>query len=733
MNKIFEKFMIILISSIIIISSVPKIAFADYEKGHDYIDFSSDRSTYFFRVDGGDNDKVFFDFFSPFDSTAKVKSYDPLSMYKLEDKYYLDDNGNLMINIEDLKRLYDPYFDYEIKNDKLNILHTVYDKVITGGIGERATTLEYTKKEWNLKINLSDEKRNSGEYDYTEYISVNGGRNKGEIKPIEINNEKTTTNTKFTFENSKIEIKDDNYYIPIESIMNLMGKVSIKEEGYLAIQQENLADVTVKVDRDEKVEDIVIPRASNVWTPGSVENIDENYTWADYMNDISDGVRNTGWMWKSFYIPSGANFKDGNGNEITLEANRIVPFTIYVPTNYNKDETRLTYMLHGGTGNENTPTHRLMDREADSVDIDKYAEEYNYIIVSPNGWTQNPIWRENQGLYSFEKSFEIVTNEFPVDEDKIFIAGNSLGGRGTLELAVRFSDRFNAIVVSAPKIVERDKDLGTKAISIEDTKYDLASISDMPTMLIQGVADATTSFKTQIGSKDDKGAIASALMPKFNNATYVTVEQGSHSYAYGSVIRAIFDFFESNISSNESSVNNKKVDIVENSKVVNINGEKYKLDKKTEVKEDTTMISLKDLQKIYGDEFKVYDVKSYDSDPNKSVNYYTIIYNNKSMNFELDKTIYRNNMERYKEDANILKSSATNDEDKLDSAPQFSVAPYEENGDVFVPVEDVANSLALEISISENDSRIKLVYVIVGIIVAIIFTCIYKFRIKKNN
>ena len=721
MKGIINK-VIILLTVVIGMSLSNTKVFADELINHKYIDFSSDRSTYFLRLEGGDNKKVFFDFFSPLDPTVKVKSYDQLTMYELEDNYFFDENNILMINIDDLKKLYDPYFDYEIEGNILKIVHTVYDRLITGGVGERATKLEYTKKVWNLNIELDEEKMNSGSYDYIEHIPTIGGRNKGDVVDTEINEEKSKRDNIFDLEKGKVEIKDGDYYIPLAEIMELMGKTSIEENGYLAIQQENLADVTVEVERSESVDSVVVPRATNVWNSGSVEKKDENYTWADYMNDVADGKRNTGWLWRSFYIPSGSNFKDGDDNIVTLEANRIVPFNIYVPTKYDKDETRLTYMLHGATGNENTSTSRVMER---GVEIDKLAEEYNYIIVSPNGWIQNPIWRQNQSLYSFDKSFEMVMKEFPVAEDKIFIAGNSLGGRGTLEIAMRFSDRFNAFVASAPKIL--DKAGESRVITIEDTKYNLSDIENMPAMIIQGTADATTSFKTQIGSSSSLGAIAKAVMPKLKNATYITVEQGNHSHAYGWVLSSIFDFFESTITPNKEE-NIKTVYIEKNSKNVLVDEVNYKLKKSSKVINDaTTMIGLSDLENIYGEEIEIYPVYSYDTDPEKSINYYTVIYNNKSVNFTLNETIYRKGMERYKEDANILKSGAS-DENELELAPHLSVAPYEKSGEVFVPIEEISNALGLDVNVIEKSTNNQLQIILVLVVLVIVSGVVYKLR-----
>lgn len=694
-------------------------------QNQEYIDFSSDRSTLFFRLEGGNNDKIFFDFFSPFDPTTKVKAYDPLVMYELENKYEVDGNQNVMIHIEELKKLYAPYFDFVVEDNVLVIRHTYYEKVVKEGFGDRSTTLEYTKKVWDVKINLEGD-MNSGVYSYTEYQPVESGRNKGEVNPQEINEEKSVKNEPFLFSSGKVTKQNGSYYVPISQLMAMMGKVAVEESGYLAIQQANLADVTMEVERSEKVEPVVIPRASNLWNAGAFEEVDSTYTWADYMNDVADGKRTTGWLWRAFYMSSGNHFKDENGNEISLEANRIVPFNMYVPTTYN-DETRLLYMLHGGTGNENTPTHRIIEREEY---VDKYAEKYNYIVLSPNGWTQNPIWREKQALYSFEKSFEMLMNEFPVNEKRVFISGNSLGGRGTIELMSRFPNRFQGFAISAPKIADRASSGKGTVISIEDTDYDLSIVKDIPALIIQGTADSTTSFKTQIGNPTALGSISKAIMPKLTNATYLTVEEGNHSFAYATALEATFDFFESILKSTKDTPV-EIVKISEKGRQAYVDEEGYKLGNSTQLNDGTVMISLEDLKEMLGDEFKFYSLNSYDVYKGSSVNYYTVIYRNQTLNIILDEKKYRKNMERYKEDANIIKSGAQSDEDLLDAAPTFTVAPYEKGGQIFVPAFELLGELNVKVEIMDRPNRIWLIATIVTAIIAS-FILLIRYRMKKR-
>ena len=723
---------------------------------HAYIDFSSDRSTWFFRTEGGNNDVVFFDFFYPFDPTVKTRTYDPLAMYKLDQGYYFDADGILMIPIDALKKLYDPYFDFEISEGTLDIRHTLYNKLIVDGFGDRRTTTEYTKMVWDISIDISDgSERNAGTYDYSEYETTEDGGTS------DINPDNSITGTPFTFAGGAVEFRYGDCYVPLAPVMELMGKITIAEEGYLSIQGANMPDVTEEVIGDSRREGIInedgqpvvippvlIPRPSNPWRCGTAEDCNPGYTWADYMNDVADGARQTGWLWRGFHISSGAGFRDMNGQPVTLEdADRILPFSIYVPSRYHRKKSRLVVMLHGATGNENTTCDRLADRD---IYPDQYAEDYNYIMVSPNGWTREPEWRERQALYSFEKSYDMAMDEFTVKEDSVFITGNSYGGKGTIELAMRFPGRFQAMAPTAAKIGDRGNRLGTitipgdpdadpadpeskplkiteyeEYINFEETgfglndiwAYDLSDIADMPTMVVQGTGDTTTSYYYQIGDDIRDGAIVMGIMPKLTNAIFLVVEKGFHSYAYGTALKPIFDFFESQFSPCKDTMDSCTLYICQTegkATLARLGGEKRPhrwassqgcIHRRatrvvsTEVVGDTLMIALSDLERIYGKAFKAYSLSAYAVDPHTAVDYWTLNHNHQTLNFRIGETKYRRNMERYKMD--VLSIARTQDQRLLDPAPEFAVAPYEKDGEIFVPLVEAMDVLMESVVIVE--------------------------------
>lgn len=152
------------------------------------------------------------------------------------------------------------------------------------------------------------------------------------------------------------------------------------------------------------------------------------------------------------------------------------------------------------------------------------------------------------------------------------------------------------------------------------------------------------------------------------NATYITVEEGNHTYNWGSILDIIFDFFESNLES-EDKPTSKISSVTLNGKEIN----------------GTTMIELGDFEKTFGDRFKVYKVYSYDKKIENAVEYYTIISKNQTLNFKVGDRKYRKNIERYKEDI----GKRDKDIELLDNASTFSQAPTLIDGKVYIPVKEI--------------------------------------------
>ena len=116
------------------------------------------------------------------------------------------------------------------------------------------------------------------------------------------------------------------------------------------------------------------------------------------------------YLWFAYYfgdINVYTGKADANGNPIntTMAVDRVLPWRIYIPKSYDaRTPSKFTFMLHGGTGNENAPFERPNDHLKQQPTpipgvtlFEDYADRYNYIVLSPNGWIRNPVWGSGPG------------------------------------------------------------------------------------------------------------------------------------------------------------------------------------------------------------------------------------------------------------------------------------------------------------------------------------------------
>ena len=157
-----------------------------------------------------------------------------------------------------------------------------------------------------------------------------------------------------------------------------------------------------------------------------------------------------------------------------------VPYALFVPSNYNEiDQAPLIISLHG--------LGRSYDWLMGYHGFLEEAEANGYIVVTPlgyirRGWygsrpTEDPI----DAQYSEQDVMEVITlitNEYNIDQNRIYLWGHSMGGAGTYHIAAKNPEMFAGLGVAAPA-PERDHD-------IEET---LGRIKHIPTFVLQGDED----------------------------------------------------------------------------------------------------------------------------------------------------------------------------------------------------------------------------------------------------
>jgi len=243
------------------------------------------------------------------------------------------------------------------------------------------------------------------------------------------------------------------------------------------------------------------------------------------------------------------------------ETNEDIPYSLFVSSKVKKDKKApLIVTLHGIGG-----THLTMMRP-NAIDL---AEAGGSTLLAPmgynpRGWYGAPAPQGRRGAppappagaaagappqgrrgaipanilsdpndppnlreLSEKETLEVVDlirKEFKVDDDRTYIMGHSMGGAGTLYLAMKYPQRWAAAVALAPAAFTVDKE-------------GLARIPKMPIMLVHG--DADTVVPVTVGRA---WAEAMKAVP-LKDYQYIEVPGGDHGTVIGSHQSEAYAFF----------------------------------------------------------------------------------------------------------------------------------------------------------------------------------------------
>ncbi|MGG5208620.1 alpha/beta hydrolase [Chryseobacterium sp. MIQD13] len=114
---------------------------------------------------------------------------------------------------------------------------------------------------------------------------------------------------------------------------------------------------------------------------------------------------------------------------------------VFRPKVYNKTKKfPLVYLLHGYSEN-----YRQWSQ---TTDLQKLADQYGFIIITPDGFTSyyinSPVSKSSRYEdFFFKELVPKVHHSFNIDDKNIFISGLSMGGYGALRYFISHSDYFN--------------------------------------------------------------------------------------------------------------------------------------------------------------------------------------------------------------------------------------------------------------------------------------------------
>ena len=145
----------------------------------------------------------------------------------------------------------------------------------------------------------------------------------------------------------------------------------------------------------------------------------------------------------------------------------------------------------------------------------------------PPGLLNNPNDPPNLRELSEKETLQVidlVRKEFKVDNDRTYLMGHSMGGAGTLYLAIKYPQRWAAVAALAPAAFSVDRE-------------GLSKIPKMPIMLVHG--DMDTVVPVTVGRAWAEAMKSLAL----KNYQYVEVPGGDHGTVIGSHQAEIYAFF----------------------------------------------------------------------------------------------------------------------------------------------------------------------------------------------
>ncbi len=616
---------------------------------------------------------AFFDAVQPFDTTLRWESVEPTVRHRLDHPTRLID-GVLMVSLADLRKIYAPYFSYAV-NANLNtfeVTHHRFGRRVTAGAGTRAPTMEYTRQVATGSYSLNGRAATTALATHATTTSIN---------QIDSSAVASSTGPRNLTLAAQPRSFDGRIFVPVASFMASLGKTITDDtagSGYLAISD---------VAPGDTADDLFNPLYAGTFSyqPLGAGRV-------AYMDAVRSGTRTHGNLWESIHLGDTTVFTgnyDGSGNDITetLAVDRVLPYRVYVPAGYQASvPNRFTFNLHGATGNENAVFERYNDHLVNQpptisgvVTLEDHADHYGYIIASPNGWTRNPQWGRGPAEKFMTTIHERVKAEYNIDARKTFIFGNSLGGAGAMNYAIRHPQLFRAMAPTAPAP-------GKPAAS-----QIVGPVLDMPTWLACFTEDITVPYAGASGNCQPwfQANVATTL----RNVTFTTIENGHHSYGPSSTFEMMFDFFERvlqgstprDVASVSFQANQLTATLTDSGNAVS----SQTLLDAPYLQAGVLMVSLRDLARVYGAaDFKSYNVHAYNQVVADMVSVKTVAFNKTTINLKPGSNYMRVGGTVKEGDTTGASTRVPAGSPTIDTR-SLSVPVQEVGGEVFVPVTEV--------------------------------------------
>lgn len=126
-------------------------------------------------------------------------------------------------------------------------------------------------------------------------------------------------------------------------------------------------------------------------------------------------------------------------SEDPMMVGRVQPYALYIPEDFSADEpTPLFLQLHGGSSMHN----QILS--APNF-VREFGEERDALLLAPLGRGPSGNRYDGAGELDVFEALAHVDRQYDVDLDQLMIGGPSTGGEGTMKVAGRYPDLFDAV------------------------------------------------------------------------------------------------------------------------------------------------------------------------------------------------------------------------------------------------------------------------------------------------
>jgi len=159
-----------------------------------------------------------------------------------------------------------------------------------------------------------------------------------------------------------------------------------------------------------------------------------------------------------------------------------LPYRLFVPLGYDANRKYpLLLWLHGGTGRGSDNVKQLTKENQLGthfwITSNAQAKFTAFVLVPqcPSGenWAEPELNQPGKALQLTLEALAKVEKQFPIDPDRVYIAGQSMGGLGVWSLLQMYPEKWAAAIV----------------MSAYDNFTDVAAITRVPLWVFQGDGD----------------------------------------------------------------------------------------------------------------------------------------------------------------------------------------------------------------------------------------------------